>query len=238
MTSKIVGGFLLISFIIWTAVSVYCGSRYFPQKIQLPPEIIKPTVHELNELAQQIAEPEIKKAKEYWENLPPKEITIHGEDSTYYETKLLYPKGSIDIAKTFHWNFVFPNQDRPADTLSFSTRDTLTVTAYNDSLGASFIGYSDFTQNIENLIISVNPKVYQKESIDRYSLFIGCESDISTADVLLNETISKDYTFTLGARIGVLVHENWFFGIKSGFSKNSQYIGFDISKKIFRIKGK
>ena len=238
MKSKIVNCFLLIFFIAWTAGAIFWGHRYFPQEIQLPPEIIKPTVHELNDLAQQIAEPEIKKAKEYWENLPPKEITIQGEDSTYYETKLLYPKGSIDIAKTFHWNFVFPNQDRPADTLSFSTLDTLTVTAYLDSSGMSFIGYSNFTQNIHNLTVSVNPKVYHEETKDKYSLFIGCGGDISSTERLINETIYIDHNLTISARIGVLAHEDWFFGIESGISQKSKYIGIDISKKIFRIKGK
>jgi hypothetical protein len=240
MKSKIVNWFIFIFFLFWTAAAIYFGHEYFPKTIQLPPEIIKPTEHELNELARQIAEPEIKKAKDYWESLPPVVITIQGEDSTYSETVELYPACSTDITKTFDWNFVFPNEDRPPDTLSFSTDNKILVTAYKDTSGASYIGYTDFTQeiNINNFSLLINPKVYQKESIDRYSVFLGLGGQISSAERLLNETIYKDYNLIIGAKIGILLKEQWYFGIESNFCQQFKSIGIVISKKIWRIRGR
>lgn len=238
MKNKIVNAFLILFFIFWTVGSVYLGHRIFPSKIELPPEIIKPTAHELNKLAQQIAEPEIQKAKEYWENKAPITITIQGADSIHYETKEIYPKGTINISKRFDWNMVFENTDRLPDSLSFSTLDSLEVTAYYDSLGSSFIGYSDFSQTIDKFMLSVHPKIYREDLNETIALYLGTGFQISNPMRLNEQNISKEGFVGLEAQIGVLLYENWFIGLNAGIDEYSHTYGINISRKIFSFKRK
>lgn len=234
MKNKIVNIFIVVMFLISIIGAMYLGHLLFPKETQLPPKIIKPTVHELNELARQIAEPEIRKAKEYWENKAPVEIPIYipGIDSIIIETKLIYPTGSIDLTKTFDWSFIFDNDGRDSDSLNFTSIDSLIVTTYKDSTGAVYIGSSNFSQSIGGLKLFVNPVIYKQDVITPYSLFLLLGGDIGTRETVSNEVISKEALITLRAGIGVLINEDWIFEINAGVNKESQSIGVNVGKRI------
>lgn len=229
--------------ILWTIVAMYLGRSFFPVQIEAPPEVLKPTQHELMELAQEIAKPEIQKAKELWENKPPRVIkeqvivNVPGKESTVYVTKKIYPKSSVAIRKDFLWNFNFPNDGRASDSLSFTVTDSLVVTAYEDTSGVSYIGQSEYNQTVNDLKLSVHPKIYRAEIITPVSVFakLGYKmSEYQNLEVASDPTVRK---LIINTELGFLVNERWYLGANASVGDGYSAIGVNVGTRLFKIGG-
>jgi hypothetical protein len=227
--------YLLLFVIVVAAVGSYALTRhYFPRIIETETKV-KPTEHELQELARQIAEPEIQKAKTYWENKPPVIIEIPGKDST--RTITLHPKATVDIRKVFSWSFTFPNKDRAADTLIFNAIDSLSISTYEDSTGSSFIGHK-LIQTIDSLRLVINPQIIEREVITKFALFGGLGFGIESEEKIIDNQITKQNYLNYSAEIMGEFEENWYGKIMLSGNSQSQTVWLLGGKKIFGKEGK
>jgi hypothetical protein len=236
MKGKIFNLLLTAVVVGWTAGVFLLTRQYFPRVIETEIEI-QPTEHELNELALQIAEGEIQKAKEIWE-ANPKIIYLAGKDSTKTDTVKIYATSSIDIAKSFEWSFVFPNENRAADSLYFEVQDSLKVTTYADSAEKPYIGYDSFLQEIKNLKLVVNPEFFRIEKIDRFSLWSGIGFGLETEERLIDQAIRKDSFLSVQAELIGMIDEKYYSRIFGEVNSRSQTFGVSAGIKLFSFGSK
>ena len=226
-------------FLIAMLISALLGGiaiRNFFPKVEIKVREIKPTVHELELFAMKMSKGTIDSLQRVIDAGPKiiyRDIIIEGETIT--DSFPVFPIGFKDITNEELWEKEFINENRDNDSLKFITKDSVRVISYVDTLGNPYIGYDFFHSSIENLSLTVTPKIREIEYIDRFSLFINGGFIIDKKKVIKNEVIFNEYNAGLTTDIGIVLNEQFILSPSLTITNNYTSYGLKFGTYILRI---
>lgn len=226
---------LLIAMLISALCGGFAIRSFFPKKVEVEIKV-KPTVHELKLLAEQISKGTIDSLQKVIDSKPKiiyKDRMVKGK--VIRDSFPVFPVGFRDILNEKKWEKEFINENRDNDSLSLTTKDSVRVTSYVDTLDNSYIGYETFHSWIEDIKLVVSPEIEEVEYINRFSLFINGGFIIDEKEIISNNIISTKYSAGLTIDLGIVLDEQWIITPSITMASDHTSYGLKFGTYLLRI---